>query len=73
MNAALYALPTPTPGKAGRPRKYGARLGNAGDLAERMRPRAHTYTLHVYGALREVLAAEQVVMLKTLRCPMPLS
>jgi IS4 transposase len=59
VNAALYARPTPAPGKVGRPRKYGARL----------RPQAKTYTLHVYGALREVLAAEQVVMLKTLRCP----
>ena len=69
VNAALYASATPTPGKAGRPRKYGARLGNAADLAERMRARAKRYTLHVYGGLREVLAAEQVVMLKTLRCP----
>ena len=69
VNAVLYALPTPAPGKAGRPRKYGARLGNAADLAERMRPQANSYTLHVYGRLREILAAEQVVMLKTLRCP----
>jgi hypothetical protein len=69
VNAALYALATPTPGKVGRPRKYGARLGNAGDLAERMRAHARTYTLHLYGAARDVLAAEQVVMLKTLRCP----
>ena len=68
-NAALYALPTPTPGKAGRPRKYGTRLGNAADLAERMRPQTKCYSLHVYGRLREILAAEQVVMLKTLRCP----
>ena len=29
---------------------------------------ANTYTLAVYGALREVVAADQVVMLKTLRC-----
>ncbi len=69
VNAVLYASATPVPGKAGRPRKYGARLGNAADLAERMRARAKRYTLHVYGGLREVLAAEQVVMLKTLRCP----
>ena len=32
-------------------------LGNAADLAERMRPQANSYTLHVYGRLREVLAA----------------
>jgi hypothetical protein len=69
VNAALYALPEPAPGKAGRPRKYGQRLGNASDLAAALRAQAQTYTLHVYGALRQVLAAEQVVMLKTLRCP----
>ena len=56
-------------GKAGRPRKYGERLGNAADLAAAMRSQAQTYTLHVYGALREVVAAERVVMLKRLRCP----
>jgi hypothetical protein len=69
VNAVLHALPEPTPGKAGRPRKYGRRLGNAAELAAAMREKAQTYTLHVYGAVREVLAAERVVMLKTLRCP----
>jgi hypothetical protein len=69
VNATLYARPDPTPGKAGRPRKYGARLGSARELAAGRRLQAQTYTLHVYGALREVVAAEQVVMLKTLRCP----
>ena len=69
VNAALYALPEPAPGKAGRPRKYGKRLGNAAELAAVMREQAQTYALHVYGAVREVVAAEQVVMLKTLRCP----
>jgi hypothetical protein len=68
VNAALYALPEPTPGQAGRPRKYGKRLGNAAELATAMREKAQTFTLHVYGAVREVVAAEQVVMLKTLRC-----
>ena len=33
-----------------------------------MREQAKTYTVHVYGALREVVAAERIVMLKTLRC-----
>jgi transposase len=61
-------LPEPTPGQAGRPRKYGKRLGNAAELAAAMREKAQTFTLHVYGAVREVVAAEQVVMLKTLRC-----
>jgi hypothetical protein len=69
VNAALYARPDATAGKAGRPRKYGARLGSARDLAAALRSQAQTYDLHVYGALRAVVAAEQVVMLKTLRCP----
>ena len=68
VNAALYACPEPTPGQPGRPRKYGRRLGNAADLAAAQRGQAKTYLLHVYGAQREVVAAEQVVMLKTLRC-----
>lgn len=69
VNAVLYARPEPAPGKAGRPCKYGQRLGNAAELAAAMRAKAQTYTLHVYGAVREVMAAEGVVMLKTLRCP----
>jgi hypothetical protein len=69
VNAALFALPEPVVGKIGRPRKYGQRLGSAAELAAQMRAQAQTYTLHVYGALREVVAAEQVLMLKTLRCP----
>ena len=32
-NAALYDLPTRTPGVSGRPRKYGARLDSAGLMA----------------------------------------
>jgi len=69
VNAALFALPVAQPGRCGRPRKYGARLGNAASLAATMRTQANTYSLHVYGKRREVLAAERVVMLKTLRCP----
>jgi len=69
VNAALYALPVAQPGKRGRPRKYGARLGCAAELAASMRAQATTYSLHVYSGVREVLAAERVVMLKTLRCP----
>jgi hypothetical protein len=67
VNAVLYDLPTPCPGKAGRPRKYGVRLGNASDLAIPLRAEARTYTLNLYGREREVLAADRVVMLKSLR------
>ncbi len=43
-------------------------FGNAADLAAARRAQAQTYTLHVYGARREVIAADQVLVLKTLRC-----
>jgi hypothetical protein len=69
VNAVLYAFPEPIAGRPGRPRKYGERLGNAAQLAAVMRGQANLYTLPVYGALREVVAADWVVMPKTLRCP----
>jgi hypothetical protein len=68
VNAALYALPAPTPGAPGRPRKYGARLGNAAQLATTLRGEARGYTLNLYGGMREVIAVDRLVMLKTLRC-----
>jgi len=69
VNAALYAPPTPTPGAPGRPRKYGAPLGNAAQLAATQRGEARAYTLKLYGRVREVMAGDRLVMLKTLRCP----
>ena len=66
--AALYDLPTPTPGRGGRPRTYGERLGNAESLATTLQPSAQAYTLNLYGKLRTVMAVDRVVMLKTLRC-----
>jgi hypothetical protein len=69
VNAVLYAFPELIGARPGRPRKYGKRLGNAAQLAAAMRGQANIYTLHVYGALREVVAADQLAMLKTLRCP----
>jgi len=68
-NAALYERPAPALGKVGRPRKYGQHLGSAAELAAAMRTHAKTYTLHAYGALREVAAAERVVMLKNPALP----
>ncbi len=67
VNAALYAPPTPTPGAPGRPRKYGAPLGNAAQLAATQRGEARAYTLKLYGRVREVMAGDRLVMLKTLR------
>jgi hypothetical protein len=56
--------------KPGAP-KYGG-PGNAAELAAAMRDKAQTDTLHVYGGLREAVAAEQVVMLETRRISCPL-
>ena len=67
-NAALYDLPTRTPGRSGRPRQYGERLGNAGSLATTLQPGAQAYTLNLYGQRRTVMAIDRVVILKTLRC-----
>ena len=69
-NAALYALPPPSqPGQRGRPRKYGQKLGSAAERAGDLRDLAKTYTVHLYGKTREVRATDQVLMLKTLKCP----
>lgn len=68
VNAVLYAPPEATAGKPGRPRKYGARLGCVADLAAPRRAQAQCYRVHVYGGVREVEAADEVVMLKSLRC-----
>ncbi len=67
-NAVLFDRAPATPGRCGRPRKYGARLGSVAQLAAALRKDARPYTLHLYGGMREVLAAERLVMLKTLRC-----
>jgi hypothetical protein len=68
VNAVLHDLPVAVPGSAGRPRKYGARLGSVKAMALAQRATAKTYALNLYGRVRDVVAAEQVVMLKTLRC-----
>lgn len=55
--------------KAGRPRKYGDRLGSVDECAARWREKAYSYTAFLYGKHREVLAHSQIVMLKTMKCP----
>lgn len=67
-NITIFATtPAPT-GKPGRPRKYGSRLGNASSLAAVYRDQAQPYDVPLYGKLRRILAFDQLVMLKTLRC-----
>lgn len=69
-NNALYAMPE-TPGKkgVGRMRKYGQKLGNVAELATANLEQTVEYTVNLYGKERVVLAFNQIVMLKTLRCP----
>jgi hypothetical protein len=69
-NSNLYDLPvTPQKKKAGRPRKYGRKLGNASSLASGYTHLAKEYFVNLYGRVRSVVAYDQVVMLKTLKCP----
>ena len=67
VNAVMCDLPKPQPGKAGRPRKYGQRLGNTKELALDASLKATTYKVNLYGRSREVRAHDRVVMLKSLR------
>ena len=53
---------------AGRPRKYGRRLGSVDDCAAKLRENSQTYTVFLYGKKREVQAYSQAVMLKTMKC-----
>ena len=69
-NVALYDLPTQRMEPLrGRPRKYGEKLGSVSELAAHRWEQAHTLPVFLYGKRRDVLACEQVVMLKNLRCP----
>lgn len=68
-NNNVFELPGPRrSGRAGRPRKYGKKLGTAASLAARFKPLATEYTVNLYGRDRTVVAHERVVMLKTIRC-----
>jgi len=72
-NLTLYVLPpavasTDQP-KQGRPKKYGARLGNVDQCASLFREQAEVHRAFLYGKRRDVLAFAQLVMLKTMKCP----
>jgi len=68
-NNNLYELPgSPLVKRAGRPAKYGQHLGTTTSLAKANRARALEMIVNLYGRLRTVLACEQIVMQKTLKC-----
>jgi len=52
---------------AGRPRKYGKKLGNATSLAMEYKDRVKAYDVNLYGRTRKVMAFDRIVMLKTLK------
>ena len=69
-NTILYAVPKKAPStKRGRPKKYGSRLGACAEMATIFSAHASTYRVFLYGKYREVNAYSQIVMLKTLKCP----
>jgi hypothetical protein len=69
-NITLYDFASVPTGKptAGRPRKYGRRMGSVDDCAARFKENSQTYTVFLYGKKREVQAYSQTVMLKTMKC-----
>jgi hypothetical protein len=69
VNANLFDCPgKPKKHQRGRPKKYGQKRASATTLAERFINLATTYSINLYGNDREVLAYDQIVMLKTLKC-----
>ncbi len=69
-NITLYALPAARlPNQRGRTRKYGCRLGSTTEVAHQVQEKASAVAVFLYGKQRQVLATDQIVMLKNLRCP----
>lgn len=72
-NITLFDFPAVIPkgpkGKPGCPKKYGKRLGSVDQCAMLYWKLAQSYTVFLYGKKREVQAFTQLVMLKTMKCP----
>jgi len=69
VNAAMYAPPSERKeNQRGRSRKYGDKIGNAASLASEFLKYAITYSVNLYGKQRDVIAFDEIVMLKTLKC-----
>ncbi len=66
-NINLFDLPkAPKQRGRGRPAKYGVHLGKVSSMAAHCRDRARAYDVDLYGRMRQVMAFDRVVMLKTL-------
>lgn len=69
-NNALYAMPeVPIKQGIGRARKYGQKLGDVSALAAVNRNHPVEYKVNLYSKERTLLAHDQIVMLKTIKCP----
>ncbi len=70
-NSVLYNFVPVSTGKrkAGRPRKYGLRLGSVSDFAPYWKQHNRSFMVFLYKKTREVQAYSQIVMLKTMKCP----
>ena len=53
----------------GRPKKYGVKLGSTTECAQRYKQLAKSRSVFLYGKQRDVLVHSEIVMLKTLKCP----
>ena len=71
VNITLYALPADPNAEKGRGRrkKYGHKQGTADSLAALFKDQARPYLVELYGKVRQVVAYDEVFMLKTLKCP----
>ena len=70
VSSMLYGLPPERmPKQRGAKRKYGEKLGSVAALASGFRDLARPYQVQLYGKSRQVLAHQQVFMVKTLKCP----
>lgn len=68
-NSNLFDQPkVVTDRKQGRPRLYGNKLGTTSSLAIEQKEQAQEYVVNLYSRKRNVLAYDQIVMLKTLKC-----
>lgn len=69
-NSVMYDFPEEKkPGRRGRNKKYGKRLGSATEMASTIQYNVVEYSVNLYGKKRTVRAYDRIVMVKTLKCP----
>lgn len=69
VNTTLFAPPSKRQKhQLGRSKKYGDKIGNAATLASEFQEHATIYSVNLYGKQRDVMASDNIMMLKTLKC-----